>query len=135
MISLMRISAIGLILSAVIHICSIFHIFDAPRELIVLIHVGGVAVVYFAFIISKKVCSENNVTDFKNAMRSGCPQWMAIMTGLLVIYALAGLLFFLFRRYFVGSASINGFTGHWMALYALAFTMLYSCMRLKNNRH
>jgi len=131
MLLLLVISAIGLVLSAVIHICAIFHIFDPPRELITLIHMGGFVVVYSAWIISKKLRGEYDIKDFKNAMRSVCPRWMAIMTGLLIMYALAGLIFFFFRRHFASPASINGFTGHWMVLYALAFTMLYSCRCLK----
>ena len=128
---LIFISATGLVLSAVIHFSSLFHIYEPPRGLIILINIGGFVVVCAAWIISKNLHNKDNIKDFKNAMHSVCPRWMSIMTGLLIMYALAGLIFFFFRRYFAGSAPTNGFTGHWMALYSLAFSLLYLCRRLK----
>lgn len=61
------------------------------------------------------------------------------MTVFLVIYALAGLIFFAFKRYSSGSIvdtnEFYGFSGHWMAFYSLALTLLYSCKCLKNDVH
>ena len=133
LILLIFISVIGLILSAVIHFSALFHIYYPPKELMILIKVGGFVVVYSAWIISKNLRDKGDIKDFKNALRNVCPRWLSIMTGLLIMYALAGLFFFLFRRYFAGSVPTNGFTGYWMSLYSLAFSLLYSCKRLKKN--
>ena len=101
-------------------------------------------VLYPACIISKKTRNEINVKDFKKAISGACPRWLSIMTGLFIMYALGGLIFFIFKRHFASSAVTNGqeiiannfrgFSGHWMALYSLAFALLYSCKRLKSTR-
>ena len=106
-----------------------------------MINIGAMVVLYPAFIISRKTRGELNVKDFRKSISSVCPGWLSFMTGLLIIYALCGLLFFAFKRYFDSSAVTNdqgtmassyrGFTGHWMALYSLAFKLLYCCRRLK----
>lgn len=142
MILLIVISVIGLVLSAIIHFCSLFHIYEPPRELIILINIGIMVVFYPAYIISKKMRSELNVKDFNKAMFDACPGWLSIMTGLLIVYALAGLIFFIFKRYFASSAVTNGqeiiangfrgFSGYLMAFYSLVFALLYSCRRLKS---
>ena len=131
LILLILISAIGLILSAVIHFSALFHIYNPPRELTILINVGGFLAVYSAWIISKNLHNEGDTKDIKNAIRGACPRWMSIMTGLLIIYAMGGLIFLFFKRYFAGSTPINSFTGHWMGLYSLAVSLLYSSRRLK----
>jgi hypothetical protein len=139
---LIFISITGLVLSAVIHFCSLFHIYEPPRELMILINIGIMVVLYPAYIISKKMRNEVNVKNFNKALFSACPRWLSIMNGFLIVYALVGLIFFIFKRYFAGLAvtngqeimanSFRGFSGHWMALYSLAFAILYSCKRLKN---
>lgn len=128
---LLVISAIGFVLSVVIHLFAIFRIFDMPRWLIIITQVGGFFVVYASWIISRNLRNKGNIKDFKKAIRSVCPEWLSIMTGLFIMYAFVGLIFFVVRRYFAGSTSTNTFTGHLIALYSLAFTLLYSCRRLR----
>jgi len=142
LILLIIISVIGLVLSAVIHFCSLFRIYEPPRALMILINIGIMVVFYPACIISYKMRNRVNIKDFKKAMFDACPRWLSIMNGLLIMYALAGLIFFIFKKYFASSAvtkgqeimadGFRGFTGHWMALYSLAFAILYSCRHLKN---
>jgi len=142
LIPLIIISVIGLVISAAIHFCSLFHIYEPPREIVILINIGIVVVFYPAYIISKKVRNEVNIKDFNKAIFDACPGWLSFMTGLLIMYALAGLIFFTFRRYFASSVGTDGqeiipsrfrgFTGYWMAPYSLAFMLLYSCRRLKS---
>lgn len=137
---LVFISIIGLALSAFVHFCMVFHIFDPPRELLMLIKIGILVVMYPAFIISRDLRNKGNIKNFKNAVLSVCPQWMLILTGILIAYALGGLFFFIFKRYGLGHIndqgimvnSTQGFSGHWMAFYSLSLTLLYSCTRLKN---
>jgi hypothetical protein len=144
LILLIVISVIGLVLSTVIHFCSLFHIYEPSRGLMILINIGIMVVFYPAYIISKKTRNELNVKDFNKAIFDACPGWLSIMTGLLIMYALGGLTFFILKRYFASSAVTNGqeiisngfrgFSGHWMALYSLAFALLYSCRCLKSTR-
>jgi hypothetical protein len=110
----------------------------------ILINTGAMVVLYLAYTISRKTRGELNVKDFRKAISGVCPGWLSIMTGLLIMYALGGLIFFILKRYFASSAVTNGqeiisngfrgFSGHWMALYSLAFALLYSCRRLKSTR-
>ena len=141
MLLLIFISVTGLVLSTVIHFCSLFHIYESPRGLMILINIGIIFVFYPAWIISNRMRNKVNVKDFKKTLFDACPGWLSIMNGLLIMYALGGLIFFLFKRHFAGpdisngqgvmAEGFRGFTGHWMALYSLAFTLLYSCRRLK----
>lgn len=143
LILLIVISVIGLVISAVIHFCSLFHIYEPPREVMILIDMGFIVVFYPACIVSNKMRNKANIKDFKNAIFSACPKWLSIMTGLLIIYAMGGLIFVIYKRHFSSAVNANGqgiidnsfrgFSGHWMALYSLAFAILYSCRRLKKH--
>lgn len=136
-------SAIGFGLSALVHFCSIFDIFQPPRELILIINVGVFLVAYPTFIIVKNVRDQLNLTDFKQAVFDVCPKHLLTLNGLIIMYAIVGLLFFIFKNHFTADVGNNsqevikgysGFTGHWMAIYSLTFTLLYSCKRLKDMR-
>ncbi len=143
MILLIVISVIGLVLSAVIHFCSLFHIYEPPRKVMILIDIGAMVVLYMAYTISRKTRGELNVKDFRKTISGVCPGWLSIMTGLLIIYAMGGLIFVIYKRHFSSAVNANGqgiiensfrgFSGYWMALYSLAFAILYSCRRLKKH--
>jgi hypothetical protein len=128
-------------LSAVLHFFSIFHIYEAPRELMILIYIGALVVIYPALIIKKKTSNEVDVKDFNKALFGASPRWLLTMNGLIFIYVFGWLIFLIIKRYFGNSAVTNGqgimvnespgFSSHWMALYSIAFYILYSCKRLK----
>ena len=132
MFLLIVISIAGFVLSTLLHLFMLFHIYNPPRELIIFINIGAAFVIYAAIFISKRVCGGS----LKN-IRRFCPQWISALTGFLIMYALAGLLLLIFKKYFGSSISTNdsiegnfrGFSGHWMALYALAFSIVYSCKK------
>jgi len=138
---LIFISVIGLVLSAAIHLCTNLHIYNVPRGVMTFICLGSAIVMYPAIIISKKMCDEAGGKEFRKTIFEACPKWMSTLTGILIVYALGGLAFFIFKRYFTGAmvtnekevvgGSFQGFAGHFMALYALAFSILYSCRSLK----
>jgi len=136
---LIFISVTGLVLSTVIHFCSLFHIYEPPRELMILIDMGFIVVFYPACIVSNKMRNKANIKDFKNALFSACPKWLSIMNGFLIIYALGWLIFFIFKRHFDSSVVTNwqgimANSGYLMAFYSLVFALLYSCRRLKSTR-
>jgi len=141
MLALMVISIVGLILSALIDFCTILHIYNVPRGIMTVISLGSAVVMYSAIIISKKMCDEAGGQEFRKTIFEACPKWTSTLTGILIVYALGGLAFFIFKRYFTGATvttekeavggNFQGFAGHFMALYALAFSILYSCRSLK----
>ena len=141
MLLLIIISVEGLVLSAVFHFCSLFHIYEPPRELTILIWIGAMVVIYPAIVIAKKTRREVNVKDYKKAVLGACPGWLLTINGLIIMYVIGYLIFLIFKKY-VGSPAIDsgqgvmtnishGFAGHWMGIYSLAFAMLYTCKRLK----
>ena len=136
MLLLIFISFIGFVLSAVIHLCSLFRIYESPREIKILIQIGIIAVFYPSWFISEKMRKEENITDYKKAILGVCPKWMLILNSFLLVYAFAGLLYSLFIKQIIGAANkdFRGFSGHWMALYFLTFTILYCCKRLRNGK-
>ena len=144
MLLLMVISALGFILSAAAHLCMIFNIYIPPRELFILIDVGFIAVFYPALIIRKKVRGETKRKDFNNAICNICPNWLSFMTSLLLMYALVWFVIIAFKLYSgstvtgeegIVDSSFRGFSGHWMVLYCLTFTMMYCCRKLvKSNK-
>ena len=131
MLLLIWISVTGFVLSAVIHFCWLFRIYESPSWLLNLINISAMVVLCLAYPISKKTQGELSRKDYRKALSGVCPGWLAAMGGFLIMYALGGLLFSVYKRHFADSADFRGFTGHWMALYALAFIILYSVRRLK----
>jgi hypothetical protein len=137
MVLLIFLSATGLVISVIVHFCGLFHIFNPLRELSVLISIGAIVVLYPAFVIRGNLRSNYNGEDFNKTLFNACPRWMQTILGLFIMYALAGLIFSVFRKYFGvtvppnATGSLRGFTGYWMSLYALAFAILYGCMKLK----
>jgi len=139
LIPLIIVAVIGLVVSAVAHFCSLFHIYNPSRELIILINAGIIITIWPAIIIAKETRDASAMVDPKELLFRVCPRWLSAMTGFLLIYAFAGLIYFVFKRYSANSSladnSFRGFSGHWMALYSLALAILYSCERLKNNNN
>jgi hypothetical protein len=88
---LVFISVAGLVLSFVVHFCSLFHIYYPPRELIILINAGIFVTIWPAIIIAKNTRDNIGMTNPKDIIFKVCPRWLSIMTGFLIMYALAGL--------------------------------------------
>ena len=138
---LIYISFTGLVLSAVLHFCSLFHIYEPPRELTILIWIGAVVVFYSSFVIGNKIRKEVNVKDYTKAVLGACPKWLSTMNGLVIMYVVGYLIFLIVMKY-AGSSAVDGgqgitakvshgFAGHWMAFYSIAFMTLYSSKRIK----
>lgn len=136
MFLLIAVSITGFILSAILHFLTLFHIYNPPRGLVMFVNLGAACMVYAAIFVSKRICDKPNIKDFRKVLSDVCPKWVSALTGFVIMYAFAGLIFFIFKKYLGGSLSTNnadtikdnfqGFSGHWMALYALAFSILYS---------
>jgi hypothetical protein len=137
MFLLIIISIVGFVLSALLHFFMLFHVYNPPRGLTIFVNISAAFVVYMAIFISKRVCKKANIKDSKKAIYNLCPKWISALTGFLIMYTLAGFLLLIFKKYFGNSISTNSaagenfrnFSGHWMALYALAFSIVYSCKK------
>lgn len=132
----------GFILSALLHFCMLFQIYDPPRELLIFINMGAFFAIYAAMFISRRTCDIANSKDFRKILAKICPKWLSVLTGLLIIYTLVGFAIVIFKKYLGDSISTNeggngvnfqGFSG-WMAIYSLAFSIIYSCKIYVKNK-
>ena len=141
---LIIISVTGMVLSAVFHFSSLFHIYQPPRELTILIWIGALVVIYPAIVIEKKTRKGVNVKDYKKAVLGVCPGWLLAVNGLIIMYVIGYIIFLIFEKFF-GSPDVDsgqgvitnlthGFAGHWMAFYSISFMTLYSSKRIKETR-
>lgn len=139
------ISVASLVLSAMLHFCSLFPIYEPPRELLVLICISSIAVIYWATVIVQKTHNEVYVKNVIKALFGACPGWLLTMTGLFMMYALGWQIFFILMRFFSGSDGISGqrditsyssrcLSGWMMAFNSIAFMIFYSYKRLRE-RH
>jgi len=140
LVVLIFISAIGMVLSFITHFCSLFHVYNPPRVLAMVLYMGVIIVIYPACIVLKKMRCEFGKNSFKKAVLSVCPRWMLVMTGFLIMYAIVSFIFFFARGSSTGLATngggttgrdLMGFPGHWMALYSFAISIFYSFRCLK----
>jgi hypothetical protein len=136
MIYLLIITAAGFVLSALVHVLMLLNIYQPSRGEMILLSVGGGIMIYIAIFIKKHTRGRSLLEDFNKEMFKACPRWMRVSTGLLIMYALVGLGFFALKRYLHGGegaaeTGTGDFTGYWMALYALAFSIIYPCMRMR----
>ena len=129
----MFISVIGLGLSVIVHLCSLFHICEPPREVIIMISVGIIIVLYPTIIIERTTRKELSIENFKDTMVKALPKWLATINGFFIIYALGCIIFLIFKKYFTDTTAndFRGFSGIGMVSYSWLFTTLYCCRRLK----
>jgi len=125
------VSFVGFALSVMLHFLILFQYYAPPRGLLLSMNTVAALVIYAAVEIAKRTCKQSDWKDIKKIITSHCPKWISVFTGTLIVYAFAGLLYFAFQNHFGDLDSISGrkvqnFSGHWMSLYALAFSILYS---------
>jgi len=125
----------GFVVSMVLHILSITQLYETAKMVSHAISIGGFFLVYAAVFISKRKCSQIKTHNFKQELFNICPKWISTVVGIFVLYAIFGLVYYSIHRYSGEPASpsekveFQGFTGHWMALYAVAFMIIYSCKK------
>jgi len=139
MIFLLVLSAAGFVLSVFYHIFMLLNIYQPARGETIFITVGGGIMVYIAIFIKKYTRGGSRIEDFNKEMFNACPRWMKALTGFLIMYTIAGFGFFALKKYLHGRGDVaetgtGGFTGYWMALYALAFSIIYPCMRMRKRK-
>lgn len=138
---LIFISAIGIILSFIVHICLLFNIYEPPKELLMPLGMCAFIIYYPSIIFSEKIRRRFGKKGFKKAISAVCPGWMLAMCGFVIIYAIIIFAFFLLRGDSSASAVDNEqmnpsqpykvISGFWVLLYFLAFSLFYSYRRLQ----
>ncbi|WP_460727839.1 hypothetical protein [Lysobacter rhizosphaerae] len=134
-------SAIGLVLSVIVHIIALLGFDPRLGESVFALHVGIFVVWFPAVFLSmrmgrgKKASAWGFGGSWKQVL-SGCPGWMTYL--LYVLFAYTFLNFFLFMGSAASGASqvdsasspqvIRGFSGHWMVFYYAAFAIAYSAL-------
>lgn len=130
-------SALGLLLSLAAHIGALLGL-DIPPEAMGL-HMGIFVVWIPAVIMANSSLTKNAARkDYWKIVLRGAPTWMRYMTFGFFIYAFVNFIVFIA----LGPASrggggdtppsvIRGFSGHWMAFYSAAFSILYSAIQIK----
>lgn len=135
--ALSALAAIGLVLSLVVHVAALLGMSFLGEKAFVL-HVGIFVVWFPTVIVAQKITRDYKQKDFWKAALRGCPQWMKWLTIGFFAYA-----FINFAYFFAVTAASNtpksgppdattlrGFSGHWMAFYSAAMSVLYSSTRI-----
>jgi hypothetical protein len=93
------------------------------------LHLGALAICIPAAIVARK-------SKWK-ALLAGCPAWMRYVLYGFITYAIVNFAIFMVTPHGGGSpglmppAVVRGFSGHWMAIYAAAFAVLYSGVKAR----
>jgi hypothetical protein len=129
----MGLSLVGLLLSIVAHVFSWTNRLFIG-EAIWGLHMAAIVMAVPAILASHGQARDFPYRDWWRAMLRGCPSWMRKAVAALFIYAIVNFIVFMFIApsgdRVAGEPTppvvIRGFSGHWMALYAVFFATLYS---------
>lgn len=132
-------SAIGLILSIIVHVIALSGN-EVPYSNFVWGLHGGIFIVWFpAILASFRLTKDFKRKDFWKAVLRGCPPWMKLMTYFFFGYAIINFAIFIFSTAGVTKGTspstateLRGFSGHWMAFYSAALSMLYSATQAES---
>jgi len=132
-------SAAGLILSLIVHLSAVLGHELGLGQAVWALHIGIFAVWLPAILVINRTTGDFRRRDLWKAALRGCPNWMRKMTYGFAGYAIVNFIIFVFLM--VSHPAINsneptpatlrGFSGHWMAFYSAALSVLYSATRIK----
>ena len=131
-------SAIGLVLSLIVHASSLLGLPSPLGELSWSLHIGVFVVWIPAIWVSQTLVKGFDQKDFWKATLRGGPKWMKWMTYAFGYYAMANFAYFFWQtsgNEFPSEGGTpneiyRGFSGHWMAFYSAALAILYSAMNV-----
>ncbi len=126
MYPLIVLSAIGLILSCLVHLAAWLGL-PIPAGVNVLHY--GIFVVWLPTIyVSHRLVKDFKQKDFWNAALRGCPAWMRYLVTVFFGYAFVSFGVLMVYHLATGQAipMFRSLSGHWMAFYSAAFAVLYS---------
>ena len=134
LLPLVGLSSLGLVLSLIVHMCSLLGFPSPLGEQAWILHVGIFVVWFPAVIVMQALTKEFKQKDLWRAALRGCPSLMRRMTYGFGAYALINFAIFLMlvsghdRSAETPAAIFRGFSGHWMAFYSAALAILYSAL-------
>jgi hypothetical protein len=140
--AVLALSALGLGLSVVSHVCALAGVDGPLGDLTFGLHIGIFVVWLPTIWFSRKLVGDNVPrSDAWKASLRGCPPWMRY-----ALYGLFGYAILNFAAFFVFNVAsgpagrrsggpmppsvVRGFSGHWMMFYAAAFAVTYSYLRV-----
>lgn len=128
-------SAVGFVLSFIVHVCSLLGQKVPYGKLAWGLHFG-IFVVWFPVVsVSKRLTENFKQKYFWKAALRGCPEWLKRMTYFSFGYAIINFFIFFILDEFGNTAipkeilEFRGFSGHWMAFYSAALAVLYSAVK------
>ena len=130
-------AGIGLVCSLAVHAASLAGIALFGGDAFAL-HAGIFVVWIPAVIVAHRQTRDFKRKDFWKAALRGCPPWMRGLSYGFFAYALVNFAYFIITTAGAGAkhsgapdaATLRGFSGHWMAFYSAAMSILYSSTRI-----
>jgi hypothetical protein len=129
-------SAIGLLLSIIAHVIALSGGQVPYGNYAWGLHIGIFIVWLPAVLVANKYASDFKRKDLWKAALRGCPTWMRRTTYFFFGYAVLNFIIFAVLMNNVGktstannAAQFRGFSGHWMAFYSAALSILYSATK------
>jgi hypothetical protein len=140
LIAFAGLAGLGLVCSLGVHAASLAGIALFGRHAFVL-HAGIFVVWIPAAIVAQKHGFKRK--DLWKAALRGCPPWMRTLTYGFFAYAIVNFAYFVITTAGAGprhsgvpdAATLRGFSGHWMAFYSVAMSILYSSTRMASLDH
>lgn len=129
----MVLSALGLLLSLIVHFAALFGMpLTLPFNAMSL-HMGVFVVWIPTLIVAYSATRDVPRRDQWRAMLRGCPDWLHYLTYGFFGYAILNFFLFVIGLPDVAPTTIGetpsnivlGFSGHWMVFYCMAFATLY----------
>lgn len=139
LIAFSALAGLGLVLSLAVHAASFAGIALFGGRAFAL-HVGIFVVWIPTVVIAQRNTREFKRKDFWKAALRGCPSWMKGLTYGSFAYAIVNFAYFFLTT--AGgpkhssppdAAILRGFSGHWMAFYSAAMSVLYSSTRVSSD--
>lgn len=130
-------AGLGLVLSIAVHVAALAGIALFGSAAFSL-HVGIFVVWLPTVIIARRHTRDFKQKDFWKAALRGCPAWMKWLTYFFFVYAIINFAYFFITTAVASprhsgppdAATLRGFSGHWMAFYSAAMSVLYSSTRI-----
>jgi len=125
----MLLSAVGLILSVVVHGSALLGIDLGFGKNTYILHFGIFIVWLPAILAANRFAAFNKFKpkDYWKIVLSGSPPWMRKMVMVFFVYAMVNFVLTAIQGMEKDELTkLRGFSGHWMAFYAAAFAMIYS---------
>src|SRR5262245_61256897 len=131
-------SALGLILSIIVHLCAWLGIPSPLGRYTWILHMGIFVVWFPTVLASQRLSQEYRTKDFWKAALRGSPRWLRGMVYFFGGYAMVNFLIFILSEKPAHPSGADmppviarGFSGHWMVFYSAALATLYSAMHAR----